>query len=367
MTNHVPKSLRLRRGVTIAIALAIVVVTQLPAVSGAAPRSGATSRVELKARSADLKSVKLILSWLPQSEFAAYYVAIAKGWYRDDGLNVSIVPGGEDVANPATLMLTGAVDIAVTGAGQNYLDASNGTDLVDVFQYYEGPANLYIARKSSGIKTLKDMVGKSVGLWFGGSQYEFLAMLKKAGVNAKKVDIFAQGATVVPWLQGKFDVMQVTPYNELQEVLEHMPLSSLNIFSAVPLGVEILGDNVSVLKSYADSHHATVQAFLDATARAWTWSIAHPAKAAAIVVKAVPSLTLSFQIKQLDGMIEEICTGPTLKSNEGMGYLDPTLLGDTDHTLQGAGALKKPVPVADGYDASFWKNIPKQYVHPKCP
>ncbi|MGC2176244.1 MAG: ABC transporter substrate-binding protein [Acidimicrobiales bacterium] len=361
MTNHILKSLWLRRSAAIAIAIAFVVVTQLPAISSAAPQVGA------RAKSTDLKSVKLILSWLPQTEFAGFYVAIAKGWYRADGLNVSIVPGGEDVDNPATLMLTGAVNVADTSPAQDYLDLSNGTDLEDVFQYYEGPTNLYIARKSSGIKTLKDMVGKSVGLWFGGDQYEFYAMLKKAGVNPKKVDIFAQGDTIVPWLQGKYDVMAVTPYNELQEVLEHMPLSSLNIFSAVPYGVAILGDNVSVLKSYADSNPATVQAFLDATAEGWSWSIAHPVKAAAIVVKAVPSLTLPFQIKQLHGMIEEICTGPTLKANEGMGYLSPTLLGGTDNTLKEAGALKKPVPVAEGFDARFWKNIPKQYVHPKCP
>jgi NitT/TauT family transport system substrate-binding protein len=352
-----------------ALALVLVAGVALVAHASAARNSSARTSHPAKVASApaNLTNVKLVLAWLPQSEFAGFYVAQAKGWYAAHGVNLTILPGGPDLQNPVSLLTTGAADIAISGVSQVYTDQAAGVPLEDIMQYFEGPGSLYIARKSSGIKTLQDMVGKSVGLWFGGDEFEFEAMLAKAGVDKSKVHIFGQGATVVPWLAGKYDVMQVTPYNELQEVLEKVPMNQLNIFSAQSYGVAVLGDSVVATKTYADQNRPAVQGFLDATAEGWSWAIEHPKEAAQIVVKAVPTLQLPFQEKQMAGMASVICTGPTLKANEGLGYIDPTLMAHSYGVIQAAGELKKPVPVASGYDESFWKKIPKQYVHPKCP
>lgn len=340
------------------------VIVSLVALGAALVAGGlSTSRGESAAK---LTKVSYQLAWLPQAEFAGFYVADSKGWYKQAGLDVALRAGGPNVQNPARLLATGAVDIAEAQPSQVYANRSNGIDAIDVFQFIQGPESLYVAKKKTGIKTLKDVVGKRVGLWFGGDEFEFQAMLRAAGIDKNKVKIFAQGFTIIPWLQDKYEVMQVTPWNEFQQVLRKVPRKQLTIFSAEKYGTALTGDGIMVMRSYAQKNAQTLQAFLTATARGWAWALANPVAAAKIVVAEVPTLKLSDQVSQMRGMIDIACKGATMKKGQGLGYIDRKLMAANYKVMKESKLLKKNVPVASGYTLKFWKKVPAAYKHPRC-
>ena len=90
-----------------------------------------------------------------------------------------------------------------------------------VMQFGQKSATTYVVRKEAGISSVSDMPGHSVGLWFGGDEHEFLAMLNAAGVGQEDVQIISQGFDIISWLNGEYEVMQVTRFNELLQVYDN--------------------------------------------------------------------------------------------------------------------------------------------------
>ena len=81
-------------------------------------------------------SVKIQLKWLPQAQFMGYYVAAAKGYYKDVGLEVEIVPGGGDIGE-TTAVSNGTVDFGVTWVSNLITANAGGMELVEVAQIYQ--------------------------------------------------------------------------------------------------------------------------------------------------------------------------------------------------------------------------------------
>ena len=85
---------------------------------------------------ADSKSVKIQLKWLPDAQFMGYYVALDKGYYKDLGLEVTIVPGGGDIAE-TTAVYTGQVDFGVTWVTNLAVADAGGMDLLEIAQVFQ--------------------------------------------------------------------------------------------------------------------------------------------------------------------------------------------------------------------------------------
>ena len=81
-------------------------------------------------------SVKIQLKWLPDAQFMGYYVALAKGYYKDVGLDVTIIPGGGDIAE-TTAVYTGQVDFGVTWMTNLAVANASGMNLLEVAQVFQ--------------------------------------------------------------------------------------------------------------------------------------------------------------------------------------------------------------------------------------
>lgn len=309
--------------------------------------------------------VRYQMSWLPQAEFAGLYVAQTKGFFRDAGLDVTLIPGGPNVT-AAKEIATGVADIGEADPGQVLAGRENGVPLVNVFQLHQTSDTLYVAKKKTGIAVLRDVIGKKVGLWFGGAEFEFVAMLKSQGIDPQKVDMFSQGFTVVPWLQDQYQVMEVTPWNEFQQVLQKYPLSDLTVFKPADFKSAVLGAAVVVTQDYAAQHADTLQRFLNALARGWAWSVENPDEAAAIVVAQASGLDLDFQKHEMRGMVDVICGGDTKNPSRGMGYLNPDAFATDQTILKDSKQIQGTLPLASSYMAKFWNQVPSAYKHPSC-
>ena len=152
--------------------------------------------------------VTIQLKWVTQAQFAGYYVAKAKGYYKDAGLDVTINPGGPDVA-PPQVIAGGGADVIVDWMPSALASREKGVPLVNVSQTFKKSGLELTCRADTGIKSPKDFKGKTLGVWFGGNEYPFLAWMAKLGLKTDGspdgVKVIKQGFNVDPLLQKQAD------------------------------------------------------------------------------------------------------------------------------------------------------------------
>lgn len=141
----------------------------------------------------ELTKVRLQLKWFPQTQFAGYYVAKEKGYYEEEGIDIEILPGDPDII-PEQQVANGAADIGMTWVASLLSHREEGFPLVEFTQITQKSAFLLVSKKSANINSPKDLAGKKIGAWFGGLEFEILALLDKYGIDKDKdVQLTKQG------------------------------------------------------------------------------------------------------------------------------------------------------------------------------
>jgi len=130
------------------------------------------------AASQQLVDIRLQLQWFPQAQFAGYYVALDKGFYTEENLDVTILPGGPDIVSEQQVA-NGQADFGVDWVASFLAFRDKGLPIVTVAQIYQSSGLLLVSRKQAGINQAEDLKGKRVGVWYGGNEFEFLALMDK--------------------------------------------------------------------------------------------------------------------------------------------------------------------------------------------
>src|SRR5689334_21876755 len=127
------------------------------------------------------EKLTLQLKWVTQSQFAGYYVAKDKGFYKDVGLDVTIKPRGPDI-NPGQVIAGGGADVVLDWMPSALATREKGVPLVNIAQPFQKSVMMLTCRKETGIKTPADFKGRTLGVWFGGNEYPFLSWMSKLGL-----------------------------------------------------------------------------------------------------------------------------------------------------------------------------------------
>ena len=111
-----------------------------------------------------LTKASLRLKWLPQAQFAGFYVAVAKGYYKAEGLDVTIDTAAGSL-EPITRVASGTYDMGFGDINSliKFRDANPATPIKAVFMVYNKPAYAIVARKSLGVTKPKDLEGRKLG------------------------------------------------------------------------------------------------------------------------------------------------------------------------------------------------------------
>src|SRR5215813_4039 len=168
------------------------------------------------AKAADMVKVKLQLKWVTQAQFAGYYAALAKGYYKDMGLDVTILPGGPDIT-PEQVVASGGADFGIDWLPSLLSSREHASNLVNVAQVYARSGMREISFTGKNIKGVADLKGKTVGVWTGGNEFELYAALVKNNMdpqNASDVNIQSQPFDMSDLLSGHFDAAAAMTYNE---------------------------------------------------------------------------------------------------------------------------------------------------------
>ena len=140
--------------------------------------------------------VTIQLKWVTQAQFAGYYVAQDKGYYQAAGLDVTIKPGGPDIA-PPQVIAGGGADVIIDWMPSALASREKGVALVNIAQIFKKSGMMLTCRKDSGIKSPADFRGKTLGVWFYGNEYPFLSWMSQLGIpttgGSNGVTVFEAG------------------------------------------------------------------------------------------------------------------------------------------------------------------------------
>jgi len=233
----------------------------------------------------------LQLKWVTQAQFAGYYVAKAKGFYEEEGLDVTIKPGGPDIA-PEQVIAGGGADVITTWMPAALAAREKGVPIVNIAQPFKKSGMELTCRKETGIAKPEDLKGKTLGVWFFGNEYPFLAWMGKLGLpttgGADGVTVVKQGFNVDPLIQKQADCVSTMTYNEYWQIVDAgIPESDLVVFKYEDQGVAMLEDGLYVMedKLKDPAFVEKMAKFLKASMKGWEYARANPDEAVAIVLE----------------------------------------------------------------------------------
>ncbi|MBL8572944.1 MAG: ABC transporter substrate-binding protein [Hyphomicrobiaceae bacterium] len=283
------------------------------------------------------EKVTLQLKWVTQAQFAGYYVAKDKGFYKEAGLDVTIKPGGPDIA-PPQVIAGGGADVIVEWMPAALAAREKGVGLVNIAQPFKRSGMMLTCRKDTGIKSPDDFKGKTLGVWFFGNEYPFMAWMSRLGLktdgSAGNVKVVKQGFNVDPLLQKQADCVSTMTYNEYWQVIDAgLKADDLVTFKYADQGVSTMEDGLYALESkLADPKFvATMSKFVKASMKGWDYARANQSEAAKIVLDndTTGAQTEKHQVRMM-GEINKLTEGST-------GKLDTADYDRTVKTLLSAG------------------------------
>jgi NitT/TauT family transport system substrate-binding protein len=282
--------------------------------------------------------VRLQLQWVTQAQFAGYYVALDKGYYDAEDLDVSILPGGPDIAPPQVLAGGGA-DAMLNWMPSALAARERGLPVVNIAQPFKSSGLMLTCWKDTGITSPADFKGKTIGVWFFGNEYPFLSWMSQEGISTDGgpdgVTVLRQGFNVDPLLQRQADCISTMTYNEYGQVLDAgVSEDELVTFKYENQGVATLEDGIYVLEeNLKDAAFADKMVrFVRASMKGWKYAEANPGEAAEIVLDndETGAQTKAHQVRMM-GEIAKLTAGSD-------GSLDPADYERTVATLMAGGS-----------------------------
>jgi len=235
--------------------------------------------------------VTLQLKWVTQAQFAGYYVAKDKGFYKDEGLEVEIKPGGPDIA-PAQVLAGGGADVVLDWMPSALATREKGVPLVNIAQPFKSSGMMLTCRKDSGVKSPTDFKGKTLGVWFFGNEYPFLSWMSKLGIktdgSADGVKVLKQGFNVDPILQKQAACVSTMTYNEYWQIIDAgLSADDLITFKYEDEGVATLEDGIYVLEDNLKDagFKDKMVRFVRASMKGWKYAEENSDEAADIVLE----------------------------------------------------------------------------------
>lgn len=217
------------------------------------------------------QSEKLVFSphWLPQAQFAGFYVALDQGFYKDAGLDVSIIHPTVTISS-LSLLKTGKADVVSSFLMDAVKLRVSGLPIVNVAQLSQHSALMLVAKKSSGIAVPNDLQGKKLGIWSSGFDDIPFAFLREKNI---KMEIVRIHSTINLFLMGGIDVMTVMNYNEYHQLINSgINEDELRTFYFADYGYDIPEDGLYCLESTYKTKRTALKKFAAATLKGWEFA-----------------------------------------------------------------------------------------------
>ena len=263
------------------------------------------------------QNIKFLAQWIPQSQFAGFYMAIEKGYFADEGLDVEILHhNGKASAALVDRLLDNEVQIAGHQMLQSMISRSDGAEIVNVMQITQNTGLMAVSR--TPINLIADLDGKRVGKWHAGFSELCEIIENYSGIKVDWVP-FVNGTNL--YVYGVLDATLCFSYSEylnLKMAIGDIPeencvrMKDLNI----PRVVE---DGLYVSETYYKDNKDTVDKFVRAAKKGWDYTREHVDEAVDITMRWCNNLNVSTNRVFQKMMLEEYLD---LQVNDSTGKAD---------------------------------------------
>ena len=329
-----------------------------------------------------LTPVKLQLKWFPQAQFAGFFVAQAKGYFKAEGLDVQLLPIGDQ--SPIQTVATGTADFGTTWITDLLTARQQGLPVVHIAQIFQKSGYTLVALKSKNIAGPANFKGLRIGVWPSGNEYPAVALLKKYGLTSSLDSSVASPsvqAVTYPFdpslvFPDKVDLVSAMTYNEVDQIQGlGYSMDKLKIFKMSDYGVNLLEDLMFTTQRVLDdknfkgsglSGREVAARLVRASLKGWDYAVKNQAEAVNIVLplcgntckgsgtRADAKEHQTWQMREVAKLYQ---AGPTLKGQAG--YLDPATYKANVTLLKSLGILKSD-PTAGAVDTGVWQMAMKK-------
>ncbi len=326
----------------------------------------------------DLVDVCFQSKWFPQAQFAGYFVAQAKGFYAEEGLNVTILDGGN--VNPTVQVASGNCDFGTDWIANMLVQREQGLEVVQIAQVFQDAGYRMVALADSGITDFSDLAGKTVGVWAFGNEFVSQAVFAVLGLTSNldptvtnpdvQTVVYAFDPALV--FPNEVDVASAMIYNELDQIVGlGFPLDTLTVLDPAEIGADLLEDLIFTtpellasddFKGSGMSGREVAERFLRATIRGWEYAVDNPDEAVGIVIgfcgdtcagsgsTQSPLIHQTWQMARVAELVR-----PT--ADTAVGWVDPAAIERSVDLLVQVGLIDTPLSFDEIVDPSIYDAI----------
>jgi NitT/TauT family transport system substrate-binding protein len=291
--------------------------------------------------------VTLPVGYVPNVQFAPLYVAIEKGFYSNEGLDVSIDYSMEN--DNTVLVGTGDLQFAIVSGEQVLLARTQQLPVVYVMAWYQQYPVGIVAKTSSGIQNLSDLAGKKIGLpgLYGASYIGTIALLDSAGLEQSDVTLDSIGYTqVAALIADQDDAVVIYAANEPLQLDEAGV--EYNLFK-VSDSIDLVANGLITNEETLQNNSELVEKMVSATIKGIQYTIDHPDEAYEICKKYVENLTDANEDVQKQVLLNSIA----MWKAETIGYSEPSAWENMQVILLKMGLLTEPLDLSQAYSNSY--------------
>ncbi|MHB1737888.1 MAG: ABC transporter substrate-binding protein [Actinomycetes bacterium] len=273
---------------------------------------------------------------------AGELVAQAKGYYKAAGITITLDPGGPS-ANPISLVAGGSIPVGITYQAPVILARSQGIPIKAFAATYQKAPLAYFAFKSSGITSIADFRGKTIGIQPGGAVF-LEALLKANNLQLQDVKTVNVGSGTEALANGRVDVIAawIIDIPQLAPILQHPGLEHWLLYDH---GMKQQANVYIATDATIKKEKNLLAELLNVASQGYAYAFDHPDEAAAIVVHQASGLNTSSQAAELKAM--EPLIFDSLTKTQGWGAIDTAVWADAIAMYAGLGRLKTSVTAAD--------------------
>jgi len=277
--------------------------------------------------------LKFSLDWKFEGPSAPFLLAMEKGYFADEGLDVTIDTGAGSL-EPINRVASGAYDMGFGDINSliKFNDQNPDSALVAIYMVYDKPAFAIIGRASLGVSEPKDLEGKTLGAPAPDGAYaQWPIFVEANGIDASTVTIENVGFPVREPMLAQGAVQAITGFSFSSFInlkSAGVPEDDITVMLMADYGVNLYGNAIFVSPAYAEANPDAVKGFLTAFNKALKETIADPEAAVQYVVDANPVVTKETELERLQMAIDQNIATDAAKAN-GLGAVDMARLASS--------------------------------------
>ncbi len=310
-----------------------------------------TVRAEKTQTAEVLSPVRIALQWLPQSQFAGYYMALQQGFYREAGLDVSLLHAGPG-PSPLDFLVNDRADYGTLFLADAIVYAREPIALAHVAQFVQRSSLMLVGWKDMGIETPSDLDGKRISYWPGTFSIAFTAFFRQHGIEPV---VLPQHHSVNLFLHRGVAACAAMYYNEYHRIYQAgHDYEKLSLFLMRDYGLGFPEDGLYTRAETAARQPEVGLALRKATLAGWEYARQHPEEALDAVLRASREAGVPANRPHSRWMLEHILASifPP-EENVIPGRLDPESYQETVQALVDAGLVDTVLPFDEFFPIPF--------------